>query len=394
MIRLGALASISCVLTLAIGCGAGRGDSSTTLTGDSGGGGDSTGDETSDTGPVEFDIGPGDDTGGSDGPIDPDAGCAKATASASKIPVDVIIVIDQSGSMGTESTQVQTNLNSLAKFLGDTKLDYRVVMIAGRTGSLPMCVPAPLSDGACGSKAPKYRSVNQHIESWDALRWIADTYDMTDADHKWSDVLRKDAFKIFIPITDDDAKDSKFYSGAGSVTAAFDAWALSKGSGTACGAGCFGTKTKRKYAMYPIIGVNGPTDTSKCSSAVNNGPEYLGLVTLTKGKAFSVCAADYGPVFKEIGKAIATTVACEIVVPPPPAGETFDPTKVNVLMTQGGTTTPIVQDASVDCAAGANGWQYNADKTKILLCGDACLKAKADPSTVLDVVFGCATHVK
>jgi len=81
-------------------------------------------------------------------------------------------------------------------------------------------------------------------------------------------------------------------------------------------------------------------------------------------------------------------------VPAPPTGETFDPAKVNVVCKDsGGGSTTIAQDASIDCLAGANGWQYATDGTKLLLCGDACARAKADPGAVISVQFGCKTVV-
>jgi hypothetical protein len=100
-------------------------------------------------------------------------------------------------------------------------------------------------------------------------------------------------------------------------------------------------------------------------------------------------------VFEQIAKNVASSVACELTIPPPPTGETLDPKKVNVTYTDGsGTTTSILQDASKACDMGANGWQYSADGTKILLCGDACTNAKADLSAKVSVQFGCETKVK
>ncbi|MGZ3477298.1 MAG: hypothetical protein ACXWUG_27540, partial [Polyangiales bacterium] len=310
-----------------------------------------------------------------------------ATAAAIKKPVDIIIVIDQSGSMDEESVQVQNNINKLSSYLASTGLDYRVVMIAGKPGNglLPMCVPTPLAGPSCASKPPRFRAVNQHIESYDSLKWILSTFDSTATDTKWSDFLRYDAMKVFIPITDDNATDSSL---AAPVSSTFDAALLSRGKGT------FGTKSKRKYVFYPICGVSAASTTTKCSTAVNTGPIYLELSTLTKGKPFSVCETDYEPVFKAIGKAIATSVACEITIPPPPTGESFDPDKVNVVYKDsGGGSTTIPQDTTAGCLEGANGWQYDETKTKVLLCGDACTNAKADPGAIIDVEFGCATTI-
>jgi hypothetical protein len=319
--------------------------------------------------------------------LTPDSGCASATAAAIKKPVDIIIVIDQSGSMDAESVQVQNNVNKLSTYLAATGLDYRVVMIAGKpgNGSLPMCVPTPLAGPSCASKPPRFRAVNQHIESWDSLKYILQTYDSTATDTKWSDFLRYDAVKVFIPITDDDADDSAI---AAPVSTNFDIALLSRGKGT------FGTKSKRKYVFYPICGVDKTSTTTKCSTAVNTGPTYVELATLTTGKPFSVCETDYEPVFKAIGKAIATSVACEITIPPPPDGQTFDPEKVNVVYNDsGGGSTTIPQDNTADCFAGANGWQYDETKTKVLLCGEACTNAKSDPGAVINVEFGCSTTI-
>jgi hypothetical protein len=73
------------------------------------------------------------------------------------------------------------------------------------------------------------------------------------------------------------------------------------------------------------------------------------------------------------GKALS----CELDVPKA-VGSEVDYDKVNVTFTPGmGAAVDLFQD-SADCATAANGWQYNADKTKIVLCGDACKMVKSD----------------
>jgi hypothetical protein len=37
------------------------------------------------------------------------------------------------------------------------------------------------------------------------------------------------------------------------------------------------------------------------------------------------------------------------------------------------------------------GWQYTADRTKIILCGDVCSEVKADTGARIDIVLGCKT---
>jgi hypothetical protein len=80
---------------------------------------------------------------------------------------------------------------------------------------------------------------------------------------------------------------------------------------------------------------------------------------------------------------------CEL--PLPQADEAIDLERVNVIYSpgSGSDATLIVQDARSACDAGADGWQYSADHTKIQLCGPICETVRADQGSRVDVVFGC-----
>src|SRR4051812_24870507 len=59
------------------------------------------------------------------GSVDPAAGkpqCAKAEVEAQKAPVDIILSVDQSGSMNDDLANVRANINQLANFLDKTGL--------------------------------------------------------------------------------------------------------------------------------------------------------------------------------------------------------------------------------------------------------------------------------
>jgi hypothetical protein len=87
-----------------------------------------------------------------------------------------------------------------------------------------------------------------------------------------------------------------------------------------------------------------------------------------------------------------TKVTCQYIIPPPPAGQAFDPTQVNVQYTSSsGTVTSLSQDATAGCTAG---WQYSADKKQINLCSDTCNTVLADSGAKVTVLFGCATILK
>ncbi len=82
-------------------------------------------------------------------------------------------------------------------------------------------------------------------------------------------------------------------------------------------------------------------------------------------------------------------LACELDVPSA-VGKDVDYDKVNVTFTPGmGTDVAFGQDN--DACGKANGWQYSADKKKIVLCGPACDLVQSDPKGKITIALGCAT---
>lgn len=326
---------------------------------------------------------PGSDSLGTSDPSAPDnPSCAKAEVEAKKAPVDIIMAVDQSGSMSDDITNVKANILQLSNFLQTTGLDYRVVMIATPgTGSYDVCVPEPLAGPGCTSKGNQFLSVPRNVQSNDALSIILQTLDQASGPYAWGTFLRKEAIKAFIPVTDDDS----YVTGT-----QFDQQLLAKPGGY------FGTAQSRRYVFYPITGSQDHPSQAECgANAVNNGSQYLQLATLTKGKWYSICNPSFGPVFQEIGKGVAAVVACELPVPKPTDGSTIDHSRVNVdITTSKGDAIKVLQDKSKPCANGADGWQYDATKTRIILCGPTCDKVRNDPGSKVSVQFGCDTRVK
>jgi hypothetical protein len=316
--------------------------------------------------------------------------CAKSEAEAVKPPVDIIMIVDQSGSMSEEIAAIKQNINSLSDFLNLTGLDYHVIMIGTvGTGSFDICVPPPLGGPACASNGNLFRTVNRNVQSNDALSIILSTYDQASGPMAWKDFLRADAMKVFIPVTDDNAYTPK--------STQFDTDLLAKPGGQ------FGTAQARRYVFYPITGApaypqetGGPGPGGTCGNGmVNTGAEYIALAKLTNGVWWPLCNTNFGGVFEEIGKNIADTIACELPVPKPENGEEINHSQVNVKVVpgDGSAEKEVLQDSSVDCDK-ADGWQYNADKTKILLCGSACADVRKDNGAKVTVLFGCDTKVK
>ncbi len=91
-------------------------------------------------------------------------------------------------------------------------------------------------------------------------------------------------------------------------------------------------------------------------------------------------------------------ISCDYVIPPPTTGK-IDYGKVNVQFTpnNGQAAESLVYVKSVqNCALAPNGggWYYDdeANATRVLLCPEACTRAKASDKGQLDVAFGCATQ--
>lgn len=312
-----------------------------------------------------------------------ESSCAKAEVLAKKTPVDIIFSVDQSGSMGDDLLNVKNNINKLSQFLQSTNLDYRVIMVGEPgTGTYQVCVPPPLGGPNCASNGTIYKSVPRHIESTDTLTILDSTLDSPlGTIYEWGTFLRKEAIKVFIPVTDDDS-----YMRA----TEFDGRLLAKPGDL------FGTADARRYVFYPIVGAAAYPSQSTCgSNAVNNGAQYLALATLTHGQWFPICQTDFGPVFQEIAANVAASIACELPVPKTADGSEIDYSLVNVsTVTSNGTSKNIDQDASKPCGSGADGWQYTEDKSKIVLCGAACENVRADVGAKVSVQFGCQTRVK
>jgi hypothetical protein len=175
-----------------------------------------------------------------EGTGDEDA-CAVVEGEATlvKKPIDIIISIDNSGSMEGEIAAVQDRINNdFATIIEDADVDYRVIMVS-RYGSIdnnigssdfPLCISAPLGAGTCAdpdtealaNNSPIFFHYSADIESKDMWCRILDGYGHTDEGgagaratgephSPWTPLfpngfggqLREEAFKVILGISDD-----------------------------------------------------------------------------------------------------------------------------------------------------------------------------------------------
>ncbi len=375
------------------GAGGASGASGASATGGIGGTGGTGG--AGGTGPL-IDAGTFEDVKASDAP------CSSVTEEAGKPAVDIIWVIDNSCSMNDEAEKVRNNINSsFVNILDQSIIDWRMIMMSSRgTSGTDICVAPPIGGPGCSDNPPKFFHVPCEIGSTDSLTQLVGNYQVLNplfcpgGTTPWGQLLRYEAAKVFVVVTDDEAGPPPFNWDA----TMFDNWLLNN----ATPPGMFGSTMKRNYVFHGIVGTdkgNPPmacvapaTDAGPGNSAVEPGNEYLKLAQVTGGLIDSICEQDWSVIFNTIADGIVRRLECEYGVPLPADGGTIDPARVNVKFTPGsGTTEDILQDNNADCDAGADGWQWNADSTRILLCGDTCERVKADLDGSIALEVGCET---
>ena len=348
--------------------------------------------------------------------------CAEEAAQATlvKEPVDIIVVLDNSGSMDEELDAVERNINdNFARILTEGDVDYRMILISRhrkeeRNPANPgaedtsVCIEAPLSGlAACPSPNPvfseRFYQYFTKIESNDSFDVTLDTYaapfalgfeDRADqAPAGWSAWLRPGAKKVFLEMTDDneDTPVATFLSGLTSLAPEH-----------------FGTNPAApNLVFHSIIGVaekatptepylpTEPVETDRCPSVTTEGRAYQELSILTGGLRFPICGFDaYDVVFRRIAEDVVTRVliACDFAIPPPPPGKDLELEKVAVSYTAGNGSDDVrfLQAATpADCGPDA----FYVEAGRIVLCPEACAIVQSDGMARVDVEFTCESTI-
>jgi hypothetical protein len=367
----------------------------------------------------------GTSAGGTGAVIDVDGGgkagaCARAEAMAElvKEPVDIILLLDNSGSMDDELDAVERNINvNFAQILTDSMVDYRVILIsrhrkaardANAEASTSICVEAPLSGLAtCPAEDPVFSDRFLHfftkIESTNSFDVALDTYyppiatdnqDRSDqAPLGWSDWLRDGAKKVFLELSDDNEDMSADLFIAGLIQE---------------GPEHFGTDPAApNFVFHSIIGVaektvptepylpDEPVTTAICPDVTTAGETYQELSKRTGGLRFPICGFDaYDVVFSRIAEDVVTRtiVACDFALPAAPAGTelVLDNIAVNHVFGDGSGDQTFGQVLDpADC--GPDAFYFDGDR--VTLCPEACDTVRADANAEVEVLFTCESTV-
>lgn len=323
-------------------------------------------------------------------------------------PVDIIFVIDNSGSMDDEIRGVQENINAnFANIIEASGIDYRVIMISrhGRISSNDICVAQPLSGTTCDPvpddpvSGPRFFHYDYGISSTDSFQRLIWTWDEPDvhgiAPDGWRGLLRADAFKVFVEITDDGSR-AELPGGLDPTAENFEAALL------ALQPQQFGSPGRRNYRFHSIVGLEAntvaaepwqpqePLVQGQCRDAVRPGIEYQRLSIATGGLRYPVCRWEsYDPVFQEIAEGIIdeARIDCEVVFPEVPEGQAVDVNAVALQYVDPPGSLPKLITAAPESACGDS--NFYIENNTIKLCPLLCQTVTDTETGDLFVYAGC-----
>ncbi|MBN1652570.1 MAG: VWA domain-containing protein [Deltaproteobacteria bacterium] len=335
-------------------------------------------------------------------------GSIGATAEMELAEVDIIWVVDTSGSMIDETERIQRNMDTFVAEISASGVDTRVVLIA------QLDIVPPNSNLA---QSGNYIYVNDQIDSHNSLDRIVETFS------RYSSFIRETAHVHFIIVSDDESRylslqtpeerASQFQSDIEAILDPdFSVHAIA--SESVGGFPCVPESDEPEFVkccqdsaltfwIIPAVGCEGYTDRMllECpflGGAFAPGLTYYALAANTGGVAMSICQQDWTEVFGSLRDAVieSAPLPCDYAIPPPPEGEVHDFSKVNMKYTPHGVDPATVQPYPRVNDAGRCGnnaaWYYdnNDAPTKIILCPAACERVGSGDGGSVTVLFDCA----
>jgi len=275
-------------------------------------------------------------------------------------PVDIIWVVDSSGSMENEAARVQEHMNEFASDILAAGIDPHVVVI---TDHDYITVPPPL-----GTDPEHYLFVDRHVGSNEPLERLIDQWD------RYGHFLREDAVTHIVAVTDDESD-------------------MSDGEFDVRMTGLLG----HEYTLHAIASED--DGGRECDGAADIGRRYYNLADLTGGLKISICTRDWTAVFDRLRERGAEPAPppCDYAVPDPPMDEELDFMRVNVQYTpgSGGATQTFPYVESEASCGGTGGWYYDdpSAPSEVRLCPSSCTLVGMDTDGSVSIALGCATRL-
>ena len=310
---------------------------------------------------------------GGEGGAGGEGACTSVSETAAPIPLDLIIILDRSGSMqGVKWTGTKSALSSffddpasegiavgmvyfptikpfadVCSELSYKLLDVPIDTLPENSFALTNSMPA----NATGGTTPTHAALKGALMA-------ATAYQDANPEHKVNVVLATDGDpngceEVDIDDIADLAKSARDYNGVHTY----------------------------------VIGVEGSVLPNLHKIAKAGGTEAAYDVT--------VDISEFAETMDEIR---SSALACEFGIPPPPGGEVLVPDEVNFTYTPGGTDMPVTIPRAQDLADCGDepGWYYdfNPSPTKIILCPASCTTVQNDAEAAVAVAFGCQSILK
>jgi hypothetical protein len=323
--------------------------------------------------------------------LPPDAACATGTASAALAGVNIIVMFDRSTSMNQPANQggaTRWALTSAALTAFFQSAGAASLKLALRFFPHDLPVPGCNSNGceaaACGNPlvnvgaltaepAPMDQQEAALVEATMMSAPVTQSqgtpiYAALDGALQWAHTQRQttpNETSVVVLVTDGQA------NGCEESTDAIAGLA----------AAALAADNVRTYA----IGLTGSLDAE------------INAIAMAGGTMKGIFVADGASTQQELLDALSAirgqVLDCDIPLPQPKAGQTIDPTKVNVNVTNNGTQTTLPQVADAASCAAMQGWYYDSatSPTRMILCPASCDAVTVNVSATLDILLGCQT---
>ena len=305
--------------------------------------------------------------------------------------VDIIWVVDASGSMLDEQQRIGRNIAQFADDITSADIDVRIVMLT-TSAAIPVICPVTDPDPAAATPLagdPRYTFFNSDVDSDNSLSIAVARFPM------YSDVLRPDAATHFIVVSDAES----MYPGGGPAGRAmqfesdmrgllghdFLLHTISSEGPIACRDPNCMPDLNTGICAFVMLG---------CGAAMP-GLTYWELANLTGGLTASICQQDWSSIFEPLTEAVVASapLPCNYPIPDPPRGQIFVRDKVNVEYVAPGSASevfPAVRDSGA--CSDSVAWYFDDPSehpSEVLLCPAACSAVAAGGT--LNVSFGCDT---
>jgi len=323
-----------------------------------------------------------------------DASCATTTADARRLPVNLLIVLDRSGSMSSGMpSRWSSAVRGLQTLLMGLDDDVRVglTMFPSTSGSADSAAgytrPLVAVDALRTNRARLVSSLssaspNGNTPMTCAMEGTRSYYEAFTSDGSRNVILITDGAPTQECTTASICFPNPLDIGAFIACQAEQERVASDAVRVSVARGARGAPPIR----YFVAGTPSANNTFLSDLAFTGNsprePGCQGLSTCHYSLGDGSFEADLARALDDIrGRA----TSCEFEVDADPS--VVDPTRVNVDVSSGGMSSVIPRDVDHD-----NGWDYSAGMRSVILYGPACQRITSDKGAEVRIVFGCPTQ--